>query len=55
MLTDGTAAMFLYRGMQWARRCRMLPLEILFNKHNASARKGATSIPATFLRVTVTV
>lgn len=30
-------------------------LEALFNQHNTSARKGATSIPATFLRVTVTV
>ena len=30
-------------------------LEVLFHKHNISARKGATSIPATFLRVTVMV
>jgi len=30
-------------------------LEELFNEHNASAIKGATSIPATFLRVTVRV
>lgn len=28
-------------------------LELLFNSHNKSPRKGATSIPATFLRVTV--
>jgi hypothetical protein len=30
-------------------------LEDLFNSQNKSSRKGATSIPATFLRVTVTV
>jgi SAM-dependent methyltransferase len=30
-------------------------LEILFNSQNKSPSKGATSIPATFLRVTVTV
>lgn len=28
-------------------------LEVLFNSQNKSARKGATSIPATFLRVTL--
>ena len=30
-------------------------LEDLFNSQNKSSRKDATSIPATFLRVTVTV
>jgi len=30
-------------------------LEILFNSQNTSPRKDATSIPATFLRVTVCV
>ena len=30
-------------------------LEVLFNSQNKSPRKEATSIPATFLRVTVTV
>ena len=30
-------------------------LEALFNAQNASASEGATSIPATFLRVTVAV
>jgi hypothetical protein len=30
-------------------------LENLFHSHNQSARKDSTSIPATFLRVTVTV
>ena len=30
-------------------------LDALFNAHNASATKDATSIPATFLRVTVAV
>ncbi len=30
-------------------------LEDLFNSQNKSARKNATSIPATFLRVTVVV
>jgi hypothetical protein len=28
-------------------------LEVLFNSHNKSPSKDATSIPATFLRVTV--
>jgi len=28
-------------------------LDVLFNHQNESARKDATSIPATFLRVTV--
>jgi serine O-acetyltransferase len=34
LLTDGTAAMIWYRLMQWARRWRLLPLELLFNKLN---------------------
>jgi serine O-acetyltransferase len=33
--TDGTAAMVLYRLMQWARRWRLVPLEMIFNKLNA--------------------
>jgi serine O-acetyltransferase len=35
LLTDGTAAMILYRLMQWSRRWRLFPLELLFNKLNA--------------------
>ncbi len=35
LATDGTAAMLLYRLMQWARRWRLSPLEMLFNKLNA--------------------
>jgi serine O-acetyltransferase len=35
LLTDGTAAMILYRLMQWSRRWRLMPLEMLFNKLNA--------------------
>lgn len=35
LLTDGTLAMILYRLMQWARRWRLRPLEMLFNKANA--------------------
>lgn len=35
LLTDGTAAMIWYRLMQWARRWRLTPLEMLFNKFNA--------------------
>jgi serine O-acetyltransferase len=34
LLTDGTAAMIWYRLMQWARRWRLVPLELLFNKIN---------------------
>jgi serine O-acetyltransferase len=34
LLTDGTMAMILYRLMQWARRWRLSPLEMLFNKLN---------------------
>ena len=30
-------------------------LDALFNSHNQSPNKDATSIPATFLRVTVTL
>ncbi|MFO0888496.1 MAG: serine acetyltransferase [Isosphaeraceae bacterium] len=32
LLTDGTAAMLLYRLMQWSRRHRLAPLEMVFNK-----------------------
>jgi serine O-acetyltransferase len=35
--TDGTAAMLWYRLMQWARRRRLAPLEMAFNKLNAIA------------------
>lgn len=35
LLTDGTAAMIWYRLMQAARRWRLAPLEMLFNKLNA--------------------
>jgi serine O-acetyltransferase len=34
LLTDGTAAMVWYRLMQWARRWRLVPLELLFNRVN---------------------
>jgi serine O-acetyltransferase len=34
LLTDGTLAMILYRAMQWSRRWRLLPLELIFNKLN---------------------
>ncbi|MEQ1757825.1 MAG: serine O-acetyltransferase [Vicinamibacterales bacterium] len=34
-LTDGTMAMVLYRAMQWARRWRLFPLELLFNRLNS--------------------
>jgi serine O-acetyltransferase len=34
LLTDGTAAMIWYRLMQWARRWRLAPLEMLFNRTN---------------------
>jgi serine O-acetyltransferase len=36
LLTDGTAAMVLYRLMQWSRRRRLAPLEMLFNKLNSA-------------------
>ena len=35
LCTDGTTAMVLYRLMQWARRWRLEPLAMLFNKWNA--------------------
>ena len=35
LLTDGTAAMLLYRLMQWSRSHGLTPLEMLFNKLNA--------------------
>ena len=35
LLTDGTAAMIVYRLMQWARHWRLVPLELVFNKLNA--------------------
>ncbi len=34
LLTDGTMAMLWYRCMQWSRRYRLAPLEMLFNKIN---------------------
>jgi serine O-acetyltransferase len=34
LLADGTAAMIFYRLMQWSRRYRLSPLEMLFNKIN---------------------
>jgi serine O-acetyltransferase len=34
LLTDGTTAMICYRLMQWARRWKLSPLEMLFNKWN---------------------
>jgi len=35
LLTDGTPAMIWYRLMQWSRRYRLTPLEMIFNKLNA--------------------
>ena len=35
LATDGTAAMVFYRLMQWSRRRRLVPLEVIFNKLNA--------------------
>ena len=35
LLTDGTLAMVLYRLMQWSRRFRLTPLEMLFNRLNS--------------------
>jgi serine O-acetyltransferase len=35
LLTDGTPAMIWYRLMQWARRWRLIPLELVFNRVNA--------------------
>jgi serine O-acetyltransferase len=34
LLTDGTAAMIIYRLMQQSRRWRLVPLEMVFNKLN---------------------
>jgi serine O-acetyltransferase len=36
LLTDGTPAMILYRLMQWSRRWRLVPLEMLFNRLNSA-------------------
>lgn len=36
LLTDGTPAMVWYRLMQWARRWRLTPLEMIFNKCNSA-------------------
>jgi serine O-acetyltransferase len=36
LLTDGTPAMIWYRLMQWARRWRLAPLEMLFNRINTT-------------------
>jgi serine O-acetyltransferase len=35
LLADGTPAMIVYRLMQWARRYRLTPLEMLFNRVNS--------------------
>lgn len=35
LFTDGTAAMILYRLMQWSGRYRLFPLEMVFNKLNS--------------------
>lgn len=35
LVTDGTMAMILYRLMQWSRRHRLGPLEMVFNKLNS--------------------
>lgn len=35
LVTDGTMAMVLYRGMQWARRYRLVPLELVLNRLNS--------------------
>ena len=35
LLTDGTPAMFVYRLMQWSRRWKLVPLEMLFNRINS--------------------
>ena len=34
LLTDGTFAMVFYRVMQWARRYRLAPIELLMNRLN---------------------
>lgn len=35
VFTDGTLAMILYRLMQWSRRYRLTPLEVLLNRSNS--------------------
>ncbi|MDB5385252.1 MAG: putative serineacetyltransferase [Planctomycetaceae bacterium] len=35
LLTDGTAAMFWYRAMQYSQHWRLTPLSMIFNKINA--------------------
>jgi serine O-acetyltransferase len=35
LLSDGTMAMVIYRGMQWARRHRLSPVEMGLNRLNA--------------------
>ena len=35
LFTDGTLAMVIYRAMQWARRRRLAPLEMVLNRLNA--------------------
>jgi serine O-acetyltransferase len=35
LLTDGTLAMIIYRGMQWARRWRLVPVELFLNRLNS--------------------
>ena len=35
LLTDGTLAMIIYRAMQWARRWRLVPVELLLNRLNS--------------------
>ena len=35
LFTDGTAAMIIYRFMQWSRRWGLVPFEMFFNKLNA--------------------
>src|SRR5580693_3823615 len=34
LLASGTTAMVIYRLMQWSRRHRLIPLELIFNKLN---------------------
>lgn len=36
IVTDGTAAMLIFRLMQWSRKHRLIPLEMLFNKVNVA-------------------
>ena len=36
LLSDGTMAMIVYRLMQWSRRRRLVPLELICNKLNAT-------------------